>query len=129
MALLKHQVFREHMKQTQRSDQGLLAFSKVCCKTHLILGFRELGNNSLMCLALHKLLLNYLFDFDLHILRGSMKSKRKAEMFWNIKGHRERFLKRKREETISDLVVNRSCLPFQYLPIPHPYNIEKGELL
>lgn len=44
--------------------ERLLAISKACYKTHMILGFRELGNNSLLCLALYKLLLNYFDNFE-----------------------------------------------------------------
>lgn len=39
----------------------------------MMLGFRELGNNPLLCLALHKLLLNYVVDF------GFPHFKRKCE--------------------------------------------------
>lgn len=42
----------------------VLAFSRACYETCMILGFRELGNNPLLCLALYELLLNYLFDFQ-----------------------------------------------------------------
>lgn len=39
----------------------------------MMLGFRELGNNLLLCLAVHKLLLNYVVDF------GFPHFKRKCE--------------------------------------------------
>lgn len=49
--------------------------SKACYKTHMMLGFRELGNNPLLCLALHKLLLNFfmLSTLGFHILKESVE--------------------------------------------------------
>lgn len=46
----------------------------------MILRFRELGNNPFLCLALHKLLLNYFVDFELpHFKRKCENWKRSVE--------------------------------------------------
>lgn len=46
----------------------------------MILGFRELGNNPLLCLALHTLLLNYFVDFEFpHFKRKCENWKRSVE--------------------------------------------------
>lgn len=64
--------------QAGRGGTSLLAFGNACYKTHMMLGFGELGNNPLLCLALHALLLNYFVDFP-HFKRKCESWKRSVE--------------------------------------------------
>lgn len=78
----RRHTFTECMRvdRHRRGGKSLLAFSKVCYKTHTILRFRELGNNPLLCLVLYKLLLNCFVNFEFpHFKRNCENWKRSVE--------------------------------------------------
>lgn len=50
----------------------------------MMLGFRELGNNPLLCLALHKLLLNYVVDFGFPHFKRKCENWERSVAEWQI---------------------------------------------